>query len=211
MGKDEPELGVSIALISDTHGMHRSIGEVPIADILIHCGDFTRFGSITDAEDFNAWLGELPHKHKIVIEGNHEYNAPWKAKTADLLTNAIFLKNSVVTVANVSIYGKGFFWNMRTKNPYDDLIPEGTHVVVAHNPCRGFVDAGRGCEESQRRMQRLRPRLYACGHIHAARGQHRDWRSRTLFVNASNVAGDHKAKQGTSSYTIQGPPILVRI
>ena len=26
-----------------------------------------------DAEDFNAWLGELPHAHKVVVEGNHEY------------------------------------------------------------------------------------------------------------------------------------------
>lgn len=45
---------------------------IPEGDILIHAGDFTRCGHLQEVRDFNNWLGSLPHKHKIVIAGNHE-------------------------------------------------------------------------------------------------------------------------------------------
>ena len=45
---------------------------IPDGDILIHAGDFTRCGHLQEVRDFNTWLGTLPHKHKIVIAGNHE-------------------------------------------------------------------------------------------------------------------------------------------
>merc|ERR1711934_1049790 len=50
------KLHVTIACCSDTHGAHRDV-RVPDADVLIHAGDFTRFGKIEDAQDFNIWLG----------------------------------------------------------------------------------------------------------------------------------------------------------
>ena len=31
-----------------------------------------RCGHISEVKQFNNWLGTLPHKHKIVIAGNHE-------------------------------------------------------------------------------------------------------------------------------------------
>ena len=31
-----------------------------------------RCGHISEVKQFNKWLGTLPHKHKIVIAGNHE-------------------------------------------------------------------------------------------------------------------------------------------
>ena len=46
--------------------------QVPDGDILIHAGDFTQFGKEEHAEDFNRWLGEQPHKTKLVVLGNHE-------------------------------------------------------------------------------------------------------------------------------------------
>ena len=39
---------------------------------MIHAGDFTRCGHLQEVKEFNNWLGKLPHKHKIVIAGNHE-------------------------------------------------------------------------------------------------------------------------------------------
>jgi hypothetical protein len=29
--------------------------------------------NLSAIEDFNEWLGELPHRHKIVVPGNHEF------------------------------------------------------------------------------------------------------------------------------------------
>lgn len=207
-------LGRSIVVISDTHGQHRSLEAIPDADILIHAGDFTRFGSEADAIDFNAWLATLPHRTKIVVEGNHEHNAPWKARTAEMLSNATFLRNEALEVDGVKIFGKGFFWNMRSKNPYDDLIPQGTDIIIAHNPARGFADAAKGCEESAALCARVHPRLYICGHIHCAKGivQGCGPCATTIFVNGSSVLGDHNAKkEDVHPYSVNGSPILVRI
>jgi predicted phosphohydrolase len=48
-------------------------------------------------KDFNEWLGSLPHKHKIVIAGNHEigFNSLTKEKIQKkILTNCIYLQDS---------------------------------------------------------------------------------------------------------------------
>ena len=85
-------LGLRVVMLSDTHGGHRAIpGGVPDGDILIHAGDFTRFGREDDARDFNAWLGELPHRHKFVVNGNHEHNAGWQKDIHAIVSNATVL------------------------------------------------------------------------------------------------------------------------
>ena len=76
-GKIDPQKGgkIRIVCISDTHSsveMARPPFEVPNGDILIHAGDFTEHGKIGNVEGFDRWLGSLPHKHKIVVAGNHE-------------------------------------------------------------------------------------------------------------------------------------------
>ena len=86
-------------MISDTHNDHRSL-KVPDGDVLIHAGDFTSFGRKSHAEDFNKWLGELPHKTKIVVNGNHEQNAPWQHRIEEVLSNATILRDSMVTLSH---------------------------------------------------------------------------------------------------------------
>ena len=162
--------------------------------------------------DFNEWLGELPHKTKIVIEGNHEHNAPWKNEAHELLSNGTFLRNEPYTTDDgVKIFGKGFFWCMKTPNPYDDLIPSDTDILVSHNPARGYVDGGHGCLTTREVVAMLHPRLYVCGHVHIARGlvQGTGKCASTLFVNGANVLGDHNLKE--ASYKISGGPTVVSI
>ena len=65
-----------LVCLSDTHGLHRRV-TVPDGDILIHAGDLTVFDqplpeALATVRDVNAWLGELPHPHKVVIAGNHD-------------------------------------------------------------------------------------------------------------------------------------------
>jgi hypothetical protein len=58
-----------IVCISDTHGLHRKVA-VPEGDLLIHADDFMRTGAyFEEIADFNDWLGEQPHRHKIVVAG----------------------------------------------------------------------------------------------------------------------------------------------
>ncbi|XP_026470380.1 metallophosphoesterase domain-containing protein 1-like [Ctenocephalides felis] len=64
---------VRVVCMSDTHSLTPYIKfDVPPGDIFIHAGDFTRCGKLEEVIEFNNWIGELPHKHKIVIAGNHE-------------------------------------------------------------------------------------------------------------------------------------------
>ena len=34
----------------------------PSGDILVHAGDFTRYGMVAEVVAFNQWLARLPHK-----------------------------------------------------------------------------------------------------------------------------------------------------
>ena len=57
---------------SDTHEEEGWELGVPDGDVLIHCGDFTRYGSIEQTKSFVKKFTALPHKKKILIAGNHD-------------------------------------------------------------------------------------------------------------------------------------------
>ena len=101
---------------------------------MIHAGDFTLYGKKEHAQDFNEWLGSLPHKHKIVVNGNHESNADWKEQTAGIFTNATFLRQSSVVVEGLKIFGCEFFWPVAKGgvNAYYSQIPADVDVIVTH-------------------------------------------------------------------------------
>lgn len=64
---------VRIVCMSDTHSLTSHLKfEIPDGDIFIHAGDFTKCGLKEEVIEFNNWIGNLTHKHKIVIAGNHE-------------------------------------------------------------------------------------------------------------------------------------------
>lgn len=151
---------IRVVCCSDTHGNHRKI-DIPNGDIFIHAGDFTRFGKLDDAVDFNCWLGEEEifgdFKLKIVVNGNHESNAPWQDNITNILSNACFLKNNWCEYPiasrklgnegkqNIKIYGTDFYWPMKTRNPYYDLIPDDVDILISHGPVKGYVDGNHGC------------------------------------------------------------------
>mmetsp|Transcript_1076 Transcript_1076/g.3043 ORF Transcript_1076/g.3043 Transcript_1076/m.3043 type:complete len:300 (+) Transcript_1076:61-960(+) len=184
---------VRVVCISDTHGAHREL-KLPEGDLLIHAGDFTRFGKLSDAEDFNAWLATLPFAEKVVVNGNHENNADWQADMESIITNAHFLKNSGVNVCGLRVFGTDFCWPMKTHSPLYALIPWRTEIVVAHGPARGFVDNNMGCKALLWRMGAIRPKLVVSGHIHEAHGVRRGIGTLrgTTFVNAANCRGGYK-------------------
>ncbi|RMZ89803.1 hypothetical protein DV736_g2978, partial [Chaetothyriales sp. CBS 134916] len=58
-----------IVCIADTHNTQP---ELPEGDILIHAGDLTENGSFNEIQAQLRWLSQQPHRHKIVIAGNHD-------------------------------------------------------------------------------------------------------------------------------------------
>lgn len=63
---------MNILHLSDTHGAHRSLGNLPEADVIVHSGDITMNGSSSEVLDFMRWFSALPYAHKIFVAGDHD-------------------------------------------------------------------------------------------------------------------------------------------
>ena len=202
-----------IVLLSDTHGLHRSL-KVPDGDILIHAGDMSSNGKRSGIEDFADWMKSLPHRHKLCVAGNRDFyfqNSPEDA--SHLLTDAgiHYLCDTAVTVEDLKVYGSPWnpwFHDWAFNLPRGDAlariwakIPEDTDILVTHTPPFGILDTALsvhlGCEAlAERILQLPKLKLHAFGHIHEGYGT--TSRGTTLFVNASFCDR-------------QNPPLLVTI
>lgn len=203
------ERPMRIVAISDTHELHREL-EVPDGDLLIHAGDLTMFGkSLQALRDFNEWLGELPHRHKVVVYGNHEYMLEADPGLRRLLSNAVVLVNESVVIEGVKVWGSPLTQHyggaFGRSNPADrvcvyNTIPADTDIVVTHGPPFGILDSTpeypgpSGDRELREAVRRTRPRLHIFGHVHSGYGVLPT--RNTMFVNAALMgwAGDLENK-----------------
>jgi Icc-related predicted phosphoesterase len=174
-----------IVLLSDTHELHREV-DVPGGDILIHAGDFTMFNrSLWAIADFNAWLGELPHRVKIIVPGNHESFLEADPPKRSLLSNAIVLLNEGRTLEKLRIWGSpatplyGTAFGLSSAEERKRLyaqIPTNTDVLITHGPPYSILDAATDsgphsdCRELLDTVIRVQPKLHVVGHIHGAHG-----------------------------------------
>jgi 3',5'-cyclic AMP phosphodiesterase CpdA len=46
---------------------------IPDGDVIIHAGDFTEAGTKAETLNFLSWFKSLPHPHKILVAGNHDF------------------------------------------------------------------------------------------------------------------------------------------
>ncbi|ETL82800.1 hypothetical protein F441_17738 [Phytophthora nicotianae CJ01A1] len=159
-----------VVCISDTHAKHRNLRDIPEGDVLLHCGDFTNRGTHDEIRDFNDWLGTLPHRHKVVIAGNHdvcmdavEYDQHWNkafrhkvyndpSLSRALLTNCTYLENRSTVINGVKIYGSpmtppipgraGAFNVARgfADQQHWTKVPADVDVLVTHGPPHGILD-----------------------------------------------------------------------
>ena len=188
-----------LVLISDTHGQHERL-EIPDGDVLIHAGDLTTHGQISELPAFNDFLRGLPHRHKLVVAGNHDFCFEEQPQAcAEILNQAIYLQDEAVTLDGVRYYGspwqpRFFDWafNLDRGAPLRakwDLIPPDTDVLITHGPPWGHGDLNSegervGCRDLWEVVQRVRPRLHIFGHIHEGYGLTRT--ALITFANASN-------------------------
>lgn len=194
---------LTVVCISDTHELHREL-DMPDGDILIHAGDFTIFSKSAAAIlDFNEWLGELPHRHKIVIPGNHEFFLEADSAKRRLISNATLLIDESVEVMGLKIWGSpitplygGAFGR---RSPQDRVrlyarIPGDVNILVTHGPPYGVLDRSpgmlhhAGCPELREAVTRLKPQLHLFGHVHGAHGMVNT--EETLFANAALLGLD---------------------
>lgn len=160
---------LTMAVISDTHGFQNGLS-VPMADILVHCGDFTADNNPRASEkEFDQWLGQQPHKLKLVVRGNHD-SRKYKFRSASVL----YAVNPKVVV----ICGVRFFllpWTRRSKAT--SLSLGSGDVLVSHCPPYGCLDTScNGMSIGDKGARKLidqwhkPPVVWLCGHVHEERG-----------------------------------------
>ena len=153
---------MKLAIISDTHGSHGLVPEMPEADVFIHAGDFMNSGRYWDEiTSFNTWLEtiDLPKNRKLVCAGNHdilfdEYHTgsgSTEARQARYkITNATYLQDEEIVINGLKFYFSpwtpyfmGWGFNV-SRGPeiaqFWKKIPEDTNVLVTHGPPMGILD-----------------------------------------------------------------------
>lgn len=153
--------------LSDTHGLHRRIKDLPSANVIVHSGDISNSGTEEEVLDFLNWLIELPYPHKIFVIGNHDL-CLWDAENIeDLPDNVHFLQDRSVTIDGVKFFGLGY-------NHPEEQIPADSDVVVTHEPPIMILDESAGTHWGnvmlRNRILQVKPRYHIFGHAHNSYG-----------------------------------------
>jgi Icc-related predicted phosphoesterase len=190
-----------IIVISDTHNYHEKMS-LPKGDILIHCGDATSVGRVTETNVFARWLQSTPYQLKIFVPGNHD----WLFQREQSLAREIIENDSCKLLIDeafefmgIKFYGSPWqpeFYNWAFNLPRGeeirkkwDLIPHETDVLITHGPPMGKLDSvglkqfNLGCSDLMDAVNRIKPKAHCFGHIHDGYGtiDHQG----TKFINAS--------------------------
>lgn len=200
-----------IVCLSDTHDAFRGL-PVPDGDLLLHGGDLSRRGVVEEVLASAEWLRSLPHRHKLVIAGNHDFCLE-QQDPRSLLQGLRYLQDESCEIEGLRVYGSPWspahgLWSFQAERgePLRKIwqqIPDNTQILITHGPPRGILDrhvSGRplGCEQLRERVLQVKPLLHLFGHVHESHGSHRQ--DGTLFVNACNCSFGYKKQQ---------PPIVI--
>jgi Icc-related predicted phosphoesterase len=194
---------MKITFISDTHSKHNEL-DLPGGDILVHCGDFSRSGSLQDVDEFAEFISKTNYKHKIVIAGNHDWcfedHCRVMAETILSYHNIHYLNDSGVEIEGLKFWGSPvspWFNNWAFNRgrgeeikAHWDLIPSYTDILITHGPPYEVLDQcdhGElvGCVDLYETVMNLQPKIHAFGHVHEGYGIREV--NGIKFVNASNL------------------------
>lgn len=158
-----------LVCISDTHNQHDKV-DLPDGDVLIHAGDWTGTGTQKQVISFIRWFASQPHKHKILIAGNHEvtldlpfYQNHWynfhprgSQPSGDIKGYVLreegihYLEDTEVVIDGVKFYGSPhqpsfgcWAFGVDRGLPIRTVwssIPEDTDVLITHGPPYGYGD-----------------------------------------------------------------------
>jgi len=159
---------LTFVCVSDTHT--KTTFKVPDGDVLIHAGDFTYTGTQREVQCFADWLSKLPHKHKVVIAGNHDLTfdvdnyddlrkrfhkyekSAYDCKLIKALVEkeCTYLEDNSATICGYKIFGSPWTpvfcdwgFNLPRGQALRDKwlkIPTDTDIVITHGPPQGILD-----------------------------------------------------------------------
>ena len=171
---------VKVVCISDTHNAKP---EIPDGDLLLHAGDLTQSGRLQEVSEVLDWLRTLPHPHKVIIGGNHDFALQSGKDNLDF-HGITYLQESTTRIKFengriLNIYGSP--WSRKNGNwafeysPHQDLwtnnSPREADIFITHMPPKYHLDIdGYGEERLLKELWRVRPRLHVFGHVHGGYG-----------------------------------------
>ena len=185
--------------MSDTHMLHDRL-VVPDGDVLIHCGDFSGAAIVSEYDAFFAWFASQPHRHKILVAGNHdELLQQFPGMFRKRIPQGIhYLQDSATKIAGLQIFGSpwtpgvsymAFTYGNKNDGPHVpqwSMIPAFSDVVITHGPPQGILDANyagkhMGDPGLLARVTSIRTRVHLVGHVHDSNG--RVEKDGTIFVD----------------------------
>ena len=188
------DISMTILHISDTHGLHKQLLDLPLADIIIHSGDITENGTEEEVFDFVNWFCDLPYKYKIFIAGNHD-TCLRGVKLEGLDENCYYLDGSDVIIEGLKFYGIPLFTCDQQEGRLAKLIkriPKDIDVLITHVPPLGILDyadqTNYGDFAILEADSEICPKLHLFGHVHSQNGICK--MDRTTYSNASLISSD---------------------
>jgi Icc-related predicted phosphoesterase len=175
---------VRLLAFSDIHrdlDQARRIAEMARdADVVVAAGDF---GSMHRGVERLIDMLVVIETPTVLVPGNNETDdelrdacGGWRAATV--------LHGSGVEIDGVSFWGLGggipttpwpWSFDLTEEEASEALAscPAGVDVMVLHSPPHGYLDGDRslGSEALLQGIERVRPRVAVCGHIHECAGQ----------------------------------------
>ncbi len=182
---------VSICAIADVHmccdGHPYDMDSIPTspANILTVSGDLTIRGGLDELQRFREWLDTQPHRHKVVIAGNHDFCLEDKRRLeAESILKGpgiTYIRDEMVVIDGVKIYGSPWQpwfhdWAFNVQRGHEirqywKKIPENLDVLLVHGPPYGRGDKTLrgehvGCVDLMEEIMRKKPKYVCYGHIH---------------------------------------------
>ncbi len=186
--------------------LHNSKPSVPDGDVLVIAGDLTHQGKLEQVTDVADWLKVLPHKHKVIIAGNHDFCfdknfSPHVNDAVKMLTDVgcTYLMDSSCEIDGKKFYGSPWqpwfhdwaFNVIRGRlHTYWKQIPDDLDVFLVHGPPHGYGDKVTsgdrvGCEELYSALLQKKPKHVFYGHIHEDTGM---WTINNGLTNLYNCS-----------------------
>jgi Icc-related predicted phosphoesterase len=204
-----------LVFVSDTHGYLQDV-KLPEGDILVHAGDLSSVGEITEISKVMYQFEKLLSKysHIIFIAGNHdklyERNLDL-AKSLIYEKNIHYLQDEELVIDGIKFYGSPWtleFFDWAFMYDRDESgkeiwakIPEDTDVLISHSPPYGkldkvtpwghYTEEHAGCKHLLERVLEVKPKVHVFGHIHGSHGYIQG--ISTLYINASSCDENYRA------------------
>ena len=139
-----------IVAVADTHLFHHDLA-VPDGDVFVHAGDMCRGGHRSELALAARWIAGLPHRHKVIVAGNHDWAFVRELAAARaMFAGAHYLEDGEVTIDGVRFYGSPWqpaFMDWAFNLPRGPelaavwaRIPRGIDVLITHGPPDGIGD-----------------------------------------------------------------------